>query len=163
MTDGNVSTNGPDNQKLESPTLLIVDDDPALRDRLARAFGKRGFEVTVAGGRTEAGAAAKKDSPEFAIVDLVGPGAVARLPVDGSVLIRRADGEVIIGHQPGQIGVAGVELENDHVVALVTVHGTKDGRSVSERIVHVIHASQGRLTEFRGFPESSPGFDDFWK
>lgn len=70
MIDSNIPVNGSENEALESPTLLIVDDDPALRDRLARAFGKRGFAVTVAGGRTEAGTAAKKDSPEFAIVDL---------------------------------------------------------------------------------------------
>ncbi len=59
--------------KLEAHTLLIVDDDPALRDRLTRAFTKRGYEVTAAGGRTEACAAAKKDSPEYAIVDLKMP------------------------------------------------------------------------------------------
>ena len=50
--------------------MLIVDDDPILRERLARAFGKRGYEVRVAEGRTTAKSSAKEESPEFAIVDL---------------------------------------------------------------------------------------------
>ncbi len=70
MSDIKSNANNASLPNVEQPTLLIVDDDPALRERLARAFGKRGFEVMVAGGRTEANAAANHDSPEFAIVDL---------------------------------------------------------------------------------------------
>lgn len=70
MSETNSSPNAARASKLEAPTLLIVDDDPALSDRLARAFGKRGYEVAVADGRTQAKAAAHHDSPEYAIVDL---------------------------------------------------------------------------------------------
>ena len=56
------------------PSMLIVDDDQVLKDRLARAFERRGFDVRVASNYDEAMAAAKEDSPEMALVDLKMPG-----------------------------------------------------------------------------------------
>jgi two-component system response regulator RegA len=58
----------------ERPSLLLVDDDATLRERLARAFRERGYDVTTAGGYEEALAAAHRDSPELAVVDLRMPG-----------------------------------------------------------------------------------------
>jgi two-component system response regulator RegA len=55
-------------------TLLLVDDDEVLRERLARALRERGFEVTTAPGGTEAIAMARRDAPEYAVVDLRMPG-----------------------------------------------------------------------------------------
>jgi two-component system response regulator RegA len=59
---------------LEKPSLLLVDDDTTLRERLARAFRERGYDVTTAGDYAEALAAAHRDSPELAVVDLRMPG-----------------------------------------------------------------------------------------
>lgn len=56
------------------PSLLLVDDDATLRERLARAFRERGWEVTTAGDYEEALAAARRESPEYAVVDLRMPG-----------------------------------------------------------------------------------------
>ncbi len=61
-----------------SPSLLLVDDDEALRERLAKALRRRGLEVRTAAGVVGALEAAAADSPEMAVVDL-------RLP-DGSGL-----------------------------------------------------------------------------
>jgi two-component system response regulator RegA len=58
----------------EQPSLLIVDDDRVLRERLARAFVARGFEAKAAAGPAEALAIARVDSPEMAVVDLRMPG-----------------------------------------------------------------------------------------
>ncbi|MEK6236924.1 MAG: response regulator, partial [Planctomycetales bacterium] len=55
-------------------SLLIVDDNELLRDRLAAAFENRGFEVRKASGYEEALLAARQDSPEMAVVDLRMPG-----------------------------------------------------------------------------------------
>src|SRR4051795_139431 len=55
-------------------SMLVVDDDRVLRDRLARALRERGYEVRVAGDYDEAIAAARADSPELALVDLRMPG-----------------------------------------------------------------------------------------
>jgi len=55
-------------------SLLIVEDDEALRDRLARAFRDRGYEVRQAADAEAALAAARDDSPEFVVADLRMPG-----------------------------------------------------------------------------------------
>jgi two-component system response regulator RegA len=54
----------------EAQSLLIVEDDEALRERLARALTKRGFEVRAAASADEALRLAKADPPELALVDL---------------------------------------------------------------------------------------------
>lgn len=51
-------------------TLLIADDDEPFRNRLARAFRSRGYEVSAAANVAEALAFARAESPELAIVDL---------------------------------------------------------------------------------------------
>jgi two-component system response regulator RegA len=59
-------------------TLLIVDDDRVLRERLARAFRDRGHQVAAAGDVAEAMRVASQARPARAVVDL-------RMP-DGSGL-----------------------------------------------------------------------------
>ena len=51
-------------------TLLIVDDDNSLRDRLARAMEKKGFKVTQAENAKMGISQAKNTPPAFAVVDL---------------------------------------------------------------------------------------------
>ena len=51
-------------------TLLIVDDDNPLRDRLARAMEKKGFVVTQAENVKNAIIQAKNTPPAFAVIDL---------------------------------------------------------------------------------------------
>lgn len=57
-----------------SQSILLVDDDEVFRRRLARAFEERGYDVRTAGSYDEAVVSARKDSPEFAVVDLRMPG-----------------------------------------------------------------------------------------
>jgi two-component system, response regulator RegA len=51
-------------------TLLIVDDDAPLCQRLARAMERRGFVVATADGVASGVAAATAEPPAFAVVDL---------------------------------------------------------------------------------------------
>jgi len=51
-------------------TLLIVDDDNPLRDRLARAMEKKGFKVAQAESVKTGISQAKNTPPTFAVVDL---------------------------------------------------------------------------------------------
>lgn len=51
-------------------SLLLVEDDDILRRRLARAFRERGIEVREATGLAEAREHARREAPEFAVVDL---------------------------------------------------------------------------------------------
>jgi two-component system response regulator RegA len=57
-----------------SRSVLVVEDDPVLRQRLARAFRDRGYDVREAGDHETALAAAREDAPEYAVVDLRMPG-----------------------------------------------------------------------------------------
>ena len=54
--------------------LLLVDDSVAFRERLARAFRDRGFDVTTAGNYDEAMVVATDQPPDLAVVDLRMPG-----------------------------------------------------------------------------------------
>ena len=63
----------PDSEK-DGRTLLVVDDDDALRTRLVRALGDRGLCVTAAASYDEAVAIAEVESPELALVDMKLPG-----------------------------------------------------------------------------------------
>jgi two-component system response regulator RegA len=56
------------------PLMLIVEDDEALRRRLARAMAERGFDVAEAGSVPEAERRIADDPPEFAVLDLRIPG-----------------------------------------------------------------------------------------
>ena len=51
-------------------SLLLLDDDAALRTRLGRALEKRGFNVTMAGSVAEALDAMRAAQPAFAVLDL---------------------------------------------------------------------------------------------
>ena len=51
-------------------SLLIVDDDNTLRERLARAMEKKGFQVTKAESVKEGINSAQNSPPAFAVVDL---------------------------------------------------------------------------------------------
>ncbi|HEY4241256.1 MAG TPA: response regulator [Kofleriaceae bacterium] len=55
-------------------SILIVDDDDVYRNRLARAFVDRGYDVRVGHDYDSAVALAQEDSPELAVVDLKMPG-----------------------------------------------------------------------------------------
>jgi len=56
------------------PSILLVDDDEVLRERLATAIRTRGYEVRTAGSSEDALREAAKDSPEMAVLDLRMPG-----------------------------------------------------------------------------------------
>lgn len=55
-------------------SILVVDDDPVFRPRLARALAERGFEVREAADGEAAIAIAEQESTELALVDLRLPG-----------------------------------------------------------------------------------------
>jgi len=58
----------------EHPSLLVVDDDEVLRERLVRAFRERGYEAVGVPDGDRALALAATDPPELAVVDLRMPG-----------------------------------------------------------------------------------------
>ena len=55
---------------LDDRSLLLLDDDQALRTRLGRALETRGFEVRVASSVSEANTLLREALPAFAVLDM---------------------------------------------------------------------------------------------
>jgi two-component system response regulator RegA len=55
---------------LPDKTLLLLDDDGPLRNRLGRALESRGFQPTLAESVSEALAAVRAHAPAFAVLDM---------------------------------------------------------------------------------------------
>jgi len=59
---------------VESPTLLVVDDDEAFRAAIGGALERRGFAVSLAAGLAAALELAKQKVFEYALIDMRMPG-----------------------------------------------------------------------------------------
>jgi two-component system response regulator RegA len=55
---------------LNDRSLLVMDDDAPLRNRLGRALESRGFDVTMVGSVSEAMDAVRARPPAFAVLDM---------------------------------------------------------------------------------------------
>lgn len=55
---------------LDAQTVLVVDDDDAFRDRMARALQSRGYAVRTAADYGAALELARREPPELAVIDL---------------------------------------------------------------------------------------------
>jgi two-component system response regulator RegA len=90
---------------LTDSRLLIVDDDTRFRDRLARAMGARGFDVTLADSVAAGVEASRAATPAFAVVDLrLGDG--SGLDVVQALREARPDARAIILTGYGNIATA---------------------------------------------------------
>ncbi len=69
-----VASRAPDAPGVSPENLLLVDDSVPFRERLARAFRDRGFQVRTAGNYDEAMALAHQAPVDLAVVDLRMPG-----------------------------------------------------------------------------------------
>jgi CheY-like chemotaxis protein/anti-sigma regulatory factor (Ser/Thr protein kinase) len=58
----------------QAGTVLVIDDDPAVRDLLARMLGREGFRVLEAAGGEEGLALARADRPDLITLDVLMPG-----------------------------------------------------------------------------------------
>lgn len=63
--------------------ILVVDDDPRIRDVLRRGLTYEGFAVDTAGSGEEALRLAREQSPDLVILDILMPG------LDGYEVLRR--------------------------------------------------------------------------
>jgi two-component system response regulator RegA len=89
----------------DDPSLLIVDDDKAFLQRLARAMETRGFVVDTADTVAAAIARARSHPPAFAVVDMrLGDG--NGLDVIEAIRARRDDTRAIILTGYGNIATA---------------------------------------------------------
>ncbi len=86
-------------------SLLIVDDDRALRQRLMMAMERRGFAVTGAESVAEAVKVAKTGTPDCAVIDLrLGDG--SGLDVVAALRAARPDARIVMLTGYGNIATA---------------------------------------------------------
>jgi two-component system response regulator RegA len=86
-------------------TLLVVDDDAPLCQRLARAMERRGFVVATADSVANGVAAATAQPPAFAVVDLrLGDG--SGLDVVGALRMARPGARIVVLTGYGNIATA---------------------------------------------------------
>ena len=120
-------------------TLLLVDDDEVLRERLGRALRERGFEVTTAESGEAAIAIARRDAPEFAVVDLRMPGASGIEVLDAlraidpatRVLMLTGYGSIataVEATRRGAVGYLSKPADADEVVAALTGRAAAEGK-----------------------------------
>jgi two-component system response regulator RegA len=111
-----------------SRTLLIVDDDTALRERLVRAMRDRGYDAVGVPDHASALEHARPDSPELALVDLRLPGesglAVLRdlraLDPSTVVVVLTGYGSIATAVEAVKLGAAGYltkPADADQIVA----------------------------------------------
>ena len=122
-------------QPPDTRTLLVVDDDEPFRTRLVRALASRGFAASGAADYEEAIAVARRDTPEFALVDLRLPGKsglelvrdLKALDPTTTVIILTGYGSIATAVQGVQFGAAGYltkPVDADQIVAALDSPGT---------------------------------------
>ena len=124
------------------PTMLIVDDDATLRERLAQAFRQRGFEVTTASGGSEALARAREDTPEYAVIDLRMPDqnglevlkAIRALDPATRILILTGYGSIATAVEATRLGAVGYLPKPADADEILAAFSRDEGDSPAGRI-----------------------------
>lgn len=83
--------------------VLVIDDDPAARELMARLLSREGFRVRTASGAAEGLALARRDRPDAITLDVVMPG------VDGWATLSELKADPALAAIP----VVVVSVEND--------------------------------------------------
>jgi two-component system response regulator RegA len=149
-------------------TLLLVDDDEVLRERLGKALRERGFEVTTAPNGEAAVEFARREAPEFAVVDLRMPGvsgievldALRAIDPATRVLMLTGYGSIataVEATRRGAVGYLSKPADADEVVAALTGRAVTDvgadidtpslARAEWEHIQRVLADCAGNVSE----------------
>ncbi|NCG20980.1 MAG: response regulator [Rhodobacterales bacterium] len=78
--------------------VLVIDDDPSVRELLARTLAKDGFNVITASGGEQGVARAKDFAPAVITLDLMMPG------MDGWAVLAALKNDAVIAHIPVVMG-----------------------------------------------------------
>lgn len=128
-------------ENAHQPSLMLIDDDAPLRDRLARALTARGLSVRTAGDHDEAVQLAREEAPELAVIDLKLPGATglevlqSLKAIDPStrIWVLTGYGSIATAVSATKLGAEGYltkPLDADELMA--ALFGTPEGASTSD-------------------------------
>ena len=97
------------------PSILIVDDEPSIRNSLGGLLSDEGFEILTAANGYEALKAMDKDSPDLVLLDIWMPG------IDGIETLKE------------------IKKSNPYIqVIIITGHGTVDTAVKATKLGHSI-------------------------
>lgn len=132
------------NPKSRAQTILVIDDDSAVRDLMSRFLGKLGFEVVAATNGEQGLALARRIRPTLITLDVVMPGIdgwgvlkslksdpeLARIPV---IMVTIVDNE-ISGINLGASGYLVKPVDRDRLVDLIQKYRPADSASSPEPV-----------------------------
>jgi len=61
-----------------------------------------------------------------------------------------------------RLEVHDVLANGEHIVAMVVATAQREGKRLEDRQVHVLHAKDGKITEFWAHPGDQYAIDEFW-
>ena len=133
--------------------LLLVDDEPALREPLAEYLSRQGFDVTQAASAAEARSLIREDTPDLVLLDIMMPGedglSLCRHLVEAKAIptiFLTARGEAtdrIVGLEIGADDYVVKPFEPRELVARI--------RSVLRRAGRAAQPTDNELFEFEGW------------
>ncbi len=90
-----------------SPRILVVDDDPGIREVLTDYLGRHGFDARAAGSAAEMDRALEAGRPDLIVLDVMMPGE------DGLSIVRR-----LAGSGPPIVMLSAMGEDTDRIVGL---------------------------------------------
>ncbi len=126
--------------------ILVVDDDPHIRDLLAFALGKAGMRVTEAEDGAAALAAVEEEIPDLMILDINMP------RLDGLDLCRRLRS---LGGAPAQLPILFLSSRDDEIDRIVGIEIGGDDYVVKPFSPREVVARVGAILK-RGAPARAP-------
>jgi CheY-like chemotaxis protein len=166
---------------MSAGTVLVIDDEPTVREIVSRALGREGFRVVTATGGDEGLRLARSVAPDVITLDVLMPGmdgwaVLARLKTDPSladipVVMLTIVEEKNLGHALGAADYLVKPLDRDRLVEVVRRHRPARPvlvvdddaelrgliRRVLEREGHTIVEAENGMVGLARARERSPG------
>jgi DNA-binding response OmpR family regulator len=134
-----------------SPSILVVDDEPTVREAIAERLTEEGYDVISAADGTEALARFRAERPQLVVLDLMLPGLAG---IEVCRAIRRESGVpiVMLTAKDGEVDkVVGLELgADDYMTKPFSL------RELTARVRAVLRRAQG-VEEAAPKSSASPG------
>ena len=61
-----------------------------------------------------------------------------------------------------KLDIHAILADDEHAVVLTRAMGEREGKTLDDRSVHVLHLSDGKVTEFWGYSGDQYAVDEFW-